>query len=61
MEEALERRAEALRKAKYKPTRLAVDEFAIHKGHMAAGMPGCQILPDALLPVEVARRQRMQA
>ena len=36
MEEALENRAEELRKAKYKPTRLAVDEFAIHKGHTYA-------------------------
>ena len=36
MEEALESRAEELRKAKYKPTRLAVDEFAIHKGHTYA-------------------------
>ena len=36
MEEALESRTEELRKAKYKPTRLAVDEFAIHKGHTYA-------------------------
>lgn len=36
MEEALESRAEELRKAKYRPTRLAVDEFAIHKGHTYA-------------------------
>ena len=36
MEEALKSRAEELRKAKYKPTRLAVDEFAIHKGHTYA-------------------------
>ena len=36
MEEALESRAEELRKAKYKPTQLAVDEFAIHKGHTYA-------------------------
>ena len=36
MEEALESRAEELRKAKYKPMRLAVDEFAIHKGHTYA-------------------------
>lgn len=36
MEEALESRAEELRKAEYKPTRLAVDEFAIHKGHTYA-------------------------
>ena len=36
MEEALDSRAEELRKAKYKPTRLAVDEFAIHKGHTYA-------------------------
>ena len=36
MEEALESRAEELRKAKYKPTWLAVDEFAIHKGHTYA-------------------------
>ena len=37
MEEALESRAEELRKAKYKPTQLAVDEFAIHKGHIYGG------------------------
>ena len=36
MEEALESRTEELRKAKYRPTRLAVDEFAIHKGHTYA-------------------------
>ena len=36
MEETLERRAQELRKKKYKPTRLAVDEFAIHKGHTYA-------------------------
>ena len=36
MDEALESRAEELRKAKYRPTRLAVDEFAIHKGHTYA-------------------------
>ena len=36
MEEALESRAEELRKAKYKPTRLAVDEFTIHEGHTYA-------------------------
>ena len=36
MEEALEKRAEELNRAKYKPKRLAVDEFAIHKGHTYA-------------------------
>ena len=36
MDEALESRAEELRKKKYRPTRLAVDEFAIHKGHTYA-------------------------
>lgn len=36
MEDALERRAEALKDKGYKPKRLAVDEFAIHKGHTYA-------------------------
>lgn len=36
MEETLERRAKELREKEYKPTRLAVDEFAIHKGHTYA-------------------------
>ena len=36
MEEALEKRAGELSRVNYKPTRLAVDEFAIHKGHSYA-------------------------
>ena len=36
MDEALERRAAELREKGYKPIRLAVDEFAIHKGHTYA-------------------------
>ncbi|MBQ7181603.1 MAG: ISL3 family transposase [Bacteroidaceae bacterium] len=36
MDRALESRAVELREAGYKPTRLAVDEFAIHKGHTYA-------------------------
>ena len=36
MEEALETRARLLKEQGYKPTYLAVDEFAIHKGHTYA-------------------------
>lgn len=36
MQEALDQRAEELRLADYRPTYLAVDEFAIHKGHTYA-------------------------
>lgn len=36
MDETLERRARELREKKYKPIRLAVDEFAVHKGHTYA-------------------------
>lgn len=36
MKDALENRAQALRDSGYKPTYLAVDEFAIHKGHTYA-------------------------
>ncbi len=36
MDETLEKRAQELREKKYKPVRLAVDEFAIHKGHTYA-------------------------
>lgn len=36
MDTALESRARELREANYKPHRLAVDEFAIHKGHSYA-------------------------
>ena len=36
MDETLERRAQELREKGYKPVHLAVDEFAIHKGHTYA-------------------------
>ncbi|MBR0445287.1 MAG: transposase [Clostridia bacterium] len=36
MDEALSGREEELRKRNYKPKRLAVDEFAVHKGHTYA-------------------------
>ena len=36
MDEALKTRSEELRKSGYRPKHLAVDEFAMHKGHTYA-------------------------